>query len=116
MKVFFKINSILLIVISIIIAFGLFLEINTISKNSVEYIHVYSISENATEWKYQSIENFKKWNLLLGILVLAYAALNGFALLTKNHIVKKLVFAINIFMVIFLLFNFFEWATSGFDH
>ena len=116
MKLFIKIKSLLAIVIGLVIALIFFSEISAVTENPIDYINVYHISKNSTEWKFQTIENFQKWNIVAGIIALLYVSLNGLSLFTKQVRIKYAILILDGLLIITGIVNFCIWSASGFDH
>lgn len=116
MMTFLKIKSIFIIIVGLIFAVVFVSEIGAINENAEEYIKIYGISESSPEWKYQSVDNFKKWNVIIGLLVLFYVFLNGLSLITKKLSTKYLVLIIDVLIMMLMIINFCLWSASGFDH
>lgn len=116
MKLFIKIKSLLAITIGLVMTLVFFSEIRAITENPIDYINVYQISKNSPEWKFQSIKNFQKWNIIAGIIALLYVSLNGLSLFTKQVKIKYAILIIDGLLIITAIVNFCIWSTSGFDH
>ena len=111
-----KFKAVLAILIGFIISIVFFTEIACISKNTDEYIHVYNISRDSVEWKYQSIDNFKNWNLIAAIIGVFYVSLNVWSLMGKNIKIKYALFILDLILIFLIFINFYFWSESGFNH
>ncbi len=116
MELFIKIKSLLAIGIGLVIALVFFSEISAITQNPIDYTNIYHISKSSIEWKYQSIENFQKWNLIAGIITLLYVVLSALSLFMKQTRIKYAILFVDGLLVVISIVNFYIWSTSGFDH
>ena len=86
------------------------------TESPIVYITVCQSSKECTEWKFQTIENFQKWNIVAGIIALLYVSLNGLSLFTKQVRIKYAILILDGLLIITGIVNFCIWSASGFDH
>lgn len=116
MKKILKIKLIIASILGLVLSISFFSEYTAITENPTDYINVYQIWSGSSSWKFQSIANFQKWNLIAGTLAFLYSYLNGLCMITKNQRLKQCVLLIDVLLILACVTGFFYWYASGSDH
>lgn len=111
-----KIKVILFVLLASFFVFICLDEYYSVKQNSYEYKMIYHFSEDSEYWKYRSIENYQKWNLIMASLTIGYIFLNVVFLIKKNKKLKYTLFFIEISLLIKIVYDFYQWYLIGFDH
>jgi hypothetical protein len=116
MNKFFKIKSIVGIVIAALFGLVSLFEVSSINENSSEYVRVYNISECSTHWQFQSIDNYKTLNVLHLAISVIYVVLAISFFYTKRPLFKYLLLFIEVVVILWFIRYLSLWIFSGFDH
>ena len=116
MKTALKIKAIIGIILALLFCTVCLFDYFSISKDSFEYEMIYHISKDSSYWKFQSIENFKIWNLTQIGLCVFYILLNIIFLIKRSKYMKNIMLAVESLVIIWVILQIFQWYGLGFDH
>ena len=111
-----KIKAIIGIILALLFGIVCLFDYLSVGGNSSEYQIVYHFSETSQYWKFQSIGNYRVWNLIQISICSIYVILNVFFLIKGSKHLKYALFAIESLAVIWVTLQVYQWYGSGFDH
>jgi hypothetical protein len=111
-----KIKAIIGIILALLFGIVCLFDYLSIGRNSSEYQMVYHFSETSQYWKFQSIGNYRAWNLIQISICSIYIILNIFFLIKGSRYLKCVLLGIESLAVIWVILQVYQWYGSGFDH
>lgn len=116
MKIALKIKAIIGIIVALLLGIVCLFDYFSINIDSSEYEMIYHISKDSSYWRFQSIENFKIWNVIQISLCSIYILLNIFFLIKEGKYIKYVLLAVESLVIILIILQILLWYGSGFDH
>lgn len=111
-----KIKAIIGILLALLFGIVCLFDFLSVSGNPSEYQIVYHFSESSQYWKFQSIENYRIWNLIQISISSIYIILNVFFLIKGSKYLKYVLLTIESLVIIWAILQVYQWYSSGFDH
>lgn len=111
-----KIKAIIGIILALLVIAVCLFDYLSVEENSSEYQMIYHFSESSQYWKYQSIRNYRVWNLMQVMISGIYIILNIFFLRNGSKYLKYVLLVIESLAVIWVMLQVYQWYGSGFDH
>jgi hypothetical protein len=112
----FKIKAFVGIIVALLFSIVCLSEFLSVVEYSAEYQMVYHFAENSEYWKYQSIENYKLWNLTQAVVSSIYILLNVVYIRKRSTNVQYVLLMLESIAIISVIQHLYQWYSSGFDH
>jgi hypothetical protein len=111
-----KIKIVVGILVALLVGLLILIDIISLNKNTVDYINVYQISEDAPHWMFKSVNCYVGWSLLKIGIIITYMIFSILALIKKQKRLIKGLLIFELIVLIWVIRYLYLFYASGFDH